>query len=231
MNYQKHYDQLMRRALTRELEGYKERHHIVPKCLGGGEENNLVDLTAREHYVAHQLLVKMNLGHYGVAYAAMLMTRNGCGMGRVTNRFYGWLKERFAAAKSIESSKQMKGNKHLLGFKHSEESKKKMSEARKNKPMSEEHKRNVIAALKRRGPPKGWKCSEESKERLRKQSTGKKHSEETKAKMRAAKTKEARQKIANAVRSRVISEETRKRMSESAKLRCERERIEKNNSF
>lgn len=39
---------------------YFETHHIVPKSLGGTDDkNNLVNLTAREHYIAHLLLVKI----------------------------------------------------------------------------------------------------------------------------------------------------------------------------
>ena len=42
---------------------YKERHHITPKCLGGtNDEENLIDLYAREHYIAHKLLVQDNPG-------------------------------------------------------------------------------------------------------------------------------------------------------------------------
>lgn len=40
--------------------GYYETHHIMPKSIGGSNEStNLVKLTAREHFVAHRLLVKM----------------------------------------------------------------------------------------------------------------------------------------------------------------------------
>ena len=36
---------------------YHERHHIIPRCLGGGnEEENLIDLFAKEHFIAHKLL-------------------------------------------------------------------------------------------------------------------------------------------------------------------------------
>ena len=36
---------------------YYEKHHITPKCLGGSDdENNLIDLFAREHFIAHKLL-------------------------------------------------------------------------------------------------------------------------------------------------------------------------------
>ena len=36
-----------------------ERHHIKPKCVGGTDDiYNLVDLTPREHYIAHRLLAE-----------------------------------------------------------------------------------------------------------------------------------------------------------------------------
>jgi 5-methylcytosine-specific restriction endonuclease McrA len=60
-NYLKHYNQLCstRKQLTRTKKDgvYYERHHIVPKSLGGNnDKDNLVLLTAREHYIAHLLL-------------------------------------------------------------------------------------------------------------------------------------------------------------------------------
>ena len=40
---------------------YKERHHIIPRCMGGNDENeNLIDLYAREHFIAHKLLAEEN---------------------------------------------------------------------------------------------------------------------------------------------------------------------------
>lgn len=60
MNYKKIYDQLMIRAKTRKLDGYKERHHIVPKCMGGtNNKENMAELTAREHFIAHKLLCEI----------------------------------------------------------------------------------------------------------------------------------------------------------------------------
>jgi hypothetical protein len=65
MNYQKVYDSLIEKAKVRiSLEGYFESHHIVPKSMNGtDDENNLVNLTAREHFVAHYLLAKIYGGH------------------------------------------------------------------------------------------------------------------------------------------------------------------------
>ena len=45
--------------------------------------------------------------------------------------------------KSDETRRKMKGNKNALGYKHSEEVKKKMSEARKGKKRSEETKKKI----------------------------------------------------------------------------------------
>ena len=59
MNYLKVYDQIIERAKGRKLKGYKEKHHIVPKCLGGTDnKDNIVELTAREHFICHWLLAR-----------------------------------------------------------------------------------------------------------------------------------------------------------------------------
>lgn len=60
MNYQKIYDQIIDRARDRELYCYKEKHHVTPKCLGGSNtKDNLVELTAREHFICHWLLCRI----------------------------------------------------------------------------------------------------------------------------------------------------------------------------
>ncbi len=42
---------------------YTERHHIVPRCMGGSNaKSNLVILTAKEHYIVHLLLPRMVQG-------------------------------------------------------------------------------------------------------------------------------------------------------------------------
>lgn len=107
MNYQRIYDQLIERAKNRITQEPTERHHIVPDCffierkrkgtpgwLEGNpdEPSNLVDLTLREHFIAHQLLAKI---HGGVmSFAALRMS---C-CHRYNSREYEWVRKRAGKA-------------------------------------------------------------------------------------------------------------------------------------
>lgn len=74
MNYQRIYNQIIERAKERILEGYKEKHHILPKCLGGSnDKSNLVELTAREHFLCHRLLCEIYPKNDKLWYALFLM--------------------------------------------------------------------------------------------------------------------------------------------------------------
>jgi hypothetical protein len=96
MNYSKHYDALIERGRTRILFDYYETHHIVPRCLGGNDdETNLVKLTPEEHYLAHQLLCKIHKNNPKLLAAAMMMCAN-----RKGNKVYGWLRRRHSQAMS-----------------------------------------------------------------------------------------------------------------------------------
>jgi hypothetical protein len=60
--YTKWYYNIIKNAKNRELSKdiYSERHHIIPRSLNGNDHrDNLVKLTAREHFVCHLLLTKM----------------------------------------------------------------------------------------------------------------------------------------------------------------------------
>ena len=60
---------------------YHERHHIVPKCMGGtNDEENLIDLFAREHFEAHRLLALENPDNNELIYAwnCMAILNNNC---------------------------------------------------------------------------------------------------------------------------------------------------------
>jgi hypothetical protein len=74
MDYQKIYNQIVEKAKNRMLEGYKEKHHIIPKCLGGkNDKDNLVELTAREHFLCHMLLCEIYHNENKLKHALFLM--------------------------------------------------------------------------------------------------------------------------------------------------------------
>lgn len=63
--YTKWYDAIICNARHKSVnpEIYYEVHHVVPRSLhGDNSKENLVRLTAREHYVCHRLLTKMTIG-------------------------------------------------------------------------------------------------------------------------------------------------------------------------
>lgn len=54
---------------------YHETHHILPKCMGGSnEEDNLIDLFAKEHFEAHRLLALENPENEKIIYAWWCMS-------------------------------------------------------------------------------------------------------------------------------------------------------------
>lgn len=102
MNYQKIYDSLIEKGRNRLLKEYSETHHILPRCMGGSDDKeNLVDLTPEEHYLAHQLLVKIYPNNHALVKAASMMIPN-----RPSNKMYGWLKRRFSEAQSVCQSNE-----------------------------------------------------------------------------------------------------------------------------
>lgn len=100
MNYKRIYDSLIEKGKSRNLTGYCEKHHIIPRCLGGSnDKNNLVKLTAEEHYVAHQLLVKIYPKNHKLAKAVSMMIPN-----RPNNKMYGWIRKKLSQAMSADQS-------------------------------------------------------------------------------------------------------------------------------
>lgn len=161
MNYKNHYDRLIEKAKARDkLNGYYECHHIVPKCLGGSDDfSNLVYLTAEEHYVAHQLLVKIYPNVYAISYSALLMTRSTRHTVR-SNKMYAWLKVKFSKDCSTFMKNRFSnkfnhpcfnkfGEKHpRFGKKHSEESKKLISAKLTGRAFSDETRKKMSETMK-----------------------------------------------------------------------------------
>ena len=199
MNYEKIYEQIISRRKIELFEGYTERHHIIPKCLGGTDEDeNLVNLSAREHFIVHLLLVKMHPQNLKLLYAANLMSHYK--KTNINNRIYSWLKEKINNSPGPNTGTTM-----------SDLAKQKISEFNKGKVLSEESKQKI--SLKN----KGRKFTEEHRKKLSEAKKGKtskrinfKHSEETKKKMSAWKRSDKlKQRLSEVNKGKKLSEETK----------------------
>jgi len=201
MNYSAHYHRLIARARSRTLTGYKERHHVLPRCMGGGNEpENLVDLTAEEHYVAHQLLVKMYPDHGGLATAAVRMANKCTG-----NKAYGWLRRRHA-----ESRRGTKHPPHICAAISAAGKKRIVSAATREKLrlLMLGNKRAISQRGRKRGTP-----SLEHRKKL---------SDALRGYKRPPFSVEHRAKLSASNRVRKVSQETRAKMSASRHAYCER---------
>ena len=114
MQYEKIYLRLTARAvgrkkLKRGASGYiyYEKHHVIPRCLGGTDtKDNLVLLTAEEHWLAHLLLVKIHPGNDKLIFACQAMSMAGGNNGRTTNKLFGWIRRAYREATSLRQKGQ-----------------------------------------------------------------------------------------------------------------------------
>lgn len=149
---------------------YKERHHIIPKCLGGtNKKENLIDLLPEEHYTAHKLLAQENPDNYKLQYAWWNMAQcKGSTKKRPTvtkeeyvlareakakfstgelNPCYGRKHTKEERALMSKNHKDFSGKNHpSYGKKLSEETKQKISQARLGKSCDWERGENNPAA-------------------------------------------------------------------------------------
>lgn len=101
MNYEKIYEAIIQKArsenrikLKKNQNNYVyyERHHILPRCLHGtNDKENLVLLTAREHYVCHKLLTHIYKGNRKLICALHKMTYGNTNKCIKTSRDYEYV--------------------------------------------------------------------------------------------------------------------------------------------
>lgn len=119
---------------------YSEIHHIIPKSLGGSDDqNNLVVLSAREHFICHYLLTKFTSGqdYYKMVYACQGMRRSrGYQFRYINSRLYEVIKHKAAEiqrqkllGKKLTNEHRSKISAGLTGKKHSPETIKKRADA------------------------------------------------------------------------------------------------------
>jgi hypothetical protein len=193
--YTRWYFNIITRAQSRSaVTQYIEKHHIIPKSLGGDNNpTNIVLLTAKEHFICHRLLIKMTTGKAkrSMAYAAWQMTwTNGRDRYLPSARTYAELRKQLSETR--------------IGVALSEDHRKTMRKP-KSKPMSAEHRARISAqhtgkvlsdetkqkiSMARKGKPRpdlvGKKYSEEHKRKISEGQIGRIHSLETRAKISLA---------------------------------------------
>ena len=154
MDYQKHYLLLTSRGKSvRDIE-YLETHHITPRCMGGeNDPTNLTKLTPEEHYLAHQLLIKIFPGNSKLIYATAMMCGDKRGR-RINNKVYGWLRRQISEMRT--------------GVHFTDDHKRKLSEARTQRKTLPETRNRISASLR------GRKKSEEHLEKIKQANAGRK---------------------------------------------------------
>lgn len=161
MDYKKIYDNLIesRQNLVRKKVKkrkmnyvYYEKHHIIPKSCGGtNDKENLILLTAKEHFIAHLLLTKCYEGEMKIkmCYAFWMMCNRNSKYNefnelvKISSSTYQYAKELIASLPGFNTGKAP-WNKGLT----------KEMDLRINaskRPKTEEHKQNLSKSKK------GWK--------------------------------------------------------------------------
>lgn len=102
------YYRIINRSKIRILEGYNEQHHILPRCMGGdNDESNITKLTAKEHFLCHMLLIKMTTGtnkNKMVWALQRFMNRNNKQkMIKVTSRQYEFIRKNYSKYHPMKS--------------------------------------------------------------------------------------------------------------------------------
>jgi hypothetical protein len=159
---------------------YHERHHILPKCMGGtNDEENLIDLFAREHFEAHRLLALENPQEWKLVYAwsCMAFVKNDGRQYELTPKEY----EEIRIVYSETSSRHMKEkfsdpqNNPMYGKHHTDETKRKISKSKSN--LSKETRQKMRSAAISN-------MTDERKEYLRQINIGKHLAQDTKEKIK-----------------------------------------------
>ena len=222
MDYEKIYDNLVSYRRENVLDEsnceYYETHHVVPRSIDKKliyKKSNKVNLTVREHFVAHLLLkqiYKKKFGEDSYQYKAMVKT---CFL--FANKHKGATINSRTIEKLRIAYKKLPSP--MKGRPMSDNAKKALLKANIGRKLTDEHKRKIVESRIKNG---NNKLSEEHKQILIQSRLGSKHTEETKEKIRQKKlgfrhTEETKQKISkNNARTQLgkpHNEETKKKIS------------------
>lgn len=207
------YYKIISRSKSRIISGYVEKHHIIPKSLGGtNDKSNIAHLTAKEHFICHRLLTKFTTGknQLSMSRAAWRLTHSNFNHQRImiSPAVYEKLK--------IKASQDH--GKLMTGIPKSEAHKAKLSKIAKGrispnrgKKYSDEYRMERSKIMKEKYANGALVRSPETIEKHRLSMIGRKHSEETKKKISES----------NKGKAVIVKEETKVKISETLKERYE----------
>lgn len=216
--YTRYYFSIIDRAKNRKINNYYEKHHIIPDCfyinrkrkgpkgtLSGdpNDSENIVKLTAREHFVCHLLLTKMVLGQQRIQmyYAIWSLINRGMhtkkeNVACFNSHTYEICKHNFSEAssllhrnKTVSNETREKLSRAKLGTTLSEQTKLKISKKLSGKKHTTDTKKKISNSNIGKHSTKGRKHSDETKRKISEGNKGKimpPVSKETKAKISAA---------------------------------------------
>lgn len=163
----------------KDIDGYCEKHHIIPKSFGGSDKKeNIVFLSAKDHFRCHQLLVLMTEGELKSKMCSGLW-RMMNKQSKNQNRDYSFTPDEYEEARinhAISHSQRITGkNNSFYNKRHSSETIEKMSKAKKGKTYEEifGEENGTIMRERRRLETLGKKRSSETCEKIRNLKLGK----------------------------------------------------------
>lgn len=207
---------------------YYEKHHILPRSLYPDflhTKENLVLLTAQEHYLAHKYLANM-FPDTALVFAFWRLCTDGRGR-HVSIEDYEAARLRVAELASLintgrQPTKETREKLRLarLGFKHPEEVKHKIAASNMGKTMSAES-REKMSKAKRGKPGRVW--TDESKAKLSSHRIGEQnpmYGKNVKDYMSEEAYDLYRKHLSEALMGHEVSEETRRKLGEKSAQRC-----------
>lgn len=163
------YLRLIEYAKANPAQGRVERHHIVPRSMGGSNhKDNLIALSLRLHFIAHWLLWK---AYRNAKMANAFWTMACCNGNKLNSKTYAQVRD--VSVQQMANSKRGKTT--------SDKQKAVVSAMMRGRTVSEETRRKISEATK------GKKRSDEVRLAMSISRIGRKPSSETKAKMSLAK--------------------------------------------
>ena len=179
--YTQWYYDIIENAKKRETAGYVEKHHIIPRCMNGtDDQTNLIKVTAREHFMLHMLLIKMTNDKKIISklvYAAWQQSRSAKYHDvKIISKTYELLKKQL--------SESYKGKKRKPFSASARENMRHAAIHRRRVPLSEKQREHWRSVLNNH---KGRTLSEEHKQKCSASLKGRKFTEEHKNKIRLSK--------------------------------------------